>query len=140
MQIEELRIDNYVGYGVNVVKVKSMHIESVLKNRKDVYIELNTKLPHYCVNLSEVKPIPLTEEILLRLGFNKDYKNGYIGIDSGNVDFVLTEPFVLGEWQNCYEFEFIAGGWPKLKKIEYVHDLQNFFYSLHSEELTFKTN
>lgn len=127
MEAKELRIGNLTECYINGELKNKFHVVDA----DDIKIFLNN-------DWYVLKPIPLTEEILLRLGFNKDYKNGYIGIDSGNVDFVLTEPFVLGEWQNCYEFEFIAGGWPKLKKIEYVHDLQNFFYSLCGEELTLK--
>ena len=81
-------------------------------------------------------PIPLTEEWLLKFGFNKDYKKGYIGKDFSNQDFVLTEPFVMGDWQKGYAFEFTTGGWSKYKEFNYVHELQNFYFTLTSEELT----
>lgn len=84
---------------------------------------------------AEVNPIPLTEEILLMAGFNKDYKKGYIGIDAVNSDFVLTEPFKMGEWQNHYCFQFDAGNVPKFKRIEFLHELQNMFWTLYNEEL-----
>jgi len=74
-------------------------------------------------------PIPLTEKWLLEFGFNKDYKQGYIGKDFSNQDFVLAEPLTMGEWQKGYAFEFTAGGWSRYKEFNYVHELQNFYYS-----------
>lgn len=84
---------------------------------------------------AEINPILLTEEILLMAGFNKDYKKGYIGIDAGNSDFVLTEPFKMGEWQNHYCFQFETGNVPKFKQIEFLHELQNVFWNFYNEEL-----
>ena len=93
-------------------------------------------------DLSEGKlnllPIPLTEEILLKFGFNKEYQKGYIGIDVCNSDSVLTEPLKMGEWQTNYTFQFETGSVPKFKEIEYVHQLQNLYFALTGEELTFK--
>jgi hypothetical protein len=76
------------------------------------------------------EPIELTEKWLLNLGFNKEYKDGYIGIDVGNTDFVLTYPKVMGEWQKGYAFEFTAGGLSKFREVRYVHELQNLFRSI----------
>jgi len=77
-------------------------------------------------------PIPLTEELILNFGFSdKDYKNGYIGKDfksSGMIlDFVLSKPFQKGEWQNVYTFDFEGH---RFIKFEFVHELQNFYYSI----------
>lgn len=85
---------------------------------------------------SDFRPIKITEEWLLNFGFNKDYKKGYIGKDFSNQDFVLTEPFVMGDWQKGYAFEFTTGGWSKYKEFNYIHELQNFYFTLTSEELT----
>jgi len=74
----------------------------------------------------------------LKFGFNKEYQKGYIGIDVCNSDFVLTEPLKMGEWQTNYTFQFETGSVPKFKEIEYVHQLQNLFFYLSGEELTFK--
>ena len=77
-------------------------------------------------------PIPLTEEWLLKFGFSdKDYKKGYIGKDfkSGGMilDFVLSKPFSKGEWNNTYTFDFDGH---RFSKMEFVHELQNFYYCL----------
>lgn len=86
----------------------------------------------------KINPIPLTEEILLKFGFNKEYQKGYIGIDVCNSDFVLTEPLKMGEWQTKYTFQFKTGSVHKFKEIEYVHQLQNLYFALTGEELQLK--
>ena len=76
------------------------------------------------------EPIELTEKWLLNLGFNKEYKDGYIGIDVGNTDFVLTYPKVMGDFQEYFAFQFHSGGWSKFREVRYVHELQNLFRSI----------
>lgn len=82
--------------------------------------------------VEKLKPIPLTEEWLLKFGFSdKEYKKGYIGKDfkSGGMilDFVLSKPFLKGEWNNTYTFDFEGH---RFSKMEFVHELQNFYYCL----------
>lgn len=88
------------------------------------------------------KPIPLTEEILLKCGFcSNEYKNGYIGIDvkrNVTTDFVLTKPFLMGEFQKLYTWEYRAGGVPFFNQIEHLHQLQNLFFALIGQELQVK--
>ena len=131
-QPQELRLGNLLQDDKgNICTVRRLSRE----DEEDILIEekMNLKTLNY-----DVFGIPLTEEILLKFGFNKDYKKGYIGIDVSNSDFVLTEPLKMGEWQTNYTFQFETGSVPKFKEIEYVHQLQNIFFSLCGEELTFK--
>lgn len=83
-------------------------------------------------------PIILTEEILLKLGFNDaDYKKGYIGKEFKSnliLDFVLTKPKHLGDWLDCYVFEL---GNHRIVPIKYLHELQNFYFAITKQELTF---
>jgi len=87
------------------------------------------------LSLEVLEPIPLTENWLLKFGFNKDYKQGYVGIDVNNSDFVLTEPLVIGEWQTNYIFQFNAGNLSKFTELKYVHQLQNLFFTITGKEL-----
>lgn len=85
-------------------------------------------------------PIPLTEDILFKCGFRKeDYKKGHIGIDfkSGHtiMDFVLEEPWFMGEWNDCYTFELPSF---RFLNVRYVHDLQNLFRVITQTDLKFK--
>ena len=113
-----------------VTKINEDTIEGICINNMGWFGEQHFHL------IEQVLPIKLTEEWLLKFGFNKDYKKGYIGKYFSNQDFVLTEPFVMGDWQKGYAFEFTTGGWSKYKEFNYVHELQNFYFTLTSEELT----
>ncbi|MGL4362007.1 MAG: hypothetical protein ACRCSG_01770 [Cellulosilyticaceae bacterium] len=101
-------------------------VEAIPYDKVEKWTEFNPK---------DLSPIPLTEKWLLEFGFNKDYKSGYIGKDFYNQDFVLAEPFVMGEWQKGYAFEFTSGGWSKFKEFNYVHELQNFYFAMTGEDL-----
>ena len=83
-------------------------------------------------------PILLTEEWLKKFGFSdKDYKNVYIGKDfkSGGMilDFVLSKPFSKGEWNDTYTFDLECH---RFIKIKYVHELQDFYYTITNEMLS----
>lgn len=125
---QDLRYGNLIEYKGKIFTVKA--IEQYILTAVQVN-DRREKIFTY----AEVNPIPLTEEILLMAGLNKDYKKGYIGIDAANSDFVLTEPFKMGEWQNHYCFQFETGNVPKFKKLEFLHDLQNIFANFYNEEL-----
>lgn len=116
MKLEDLRIGNYV------IQKGSNFIETVtleLLNRIDIILA----------------PIPLTEEILLRLGFEyyEPLRHFRIVIDdvwywvksvNGKFLFSLTN-------LNYDEKNHL----PPLK-IDFVHDLQNVFYCFEKTELT----
>ncbi|ASK29707.1 hypothetical protein CEY12_06135 [Chryseobacterium sp. T16E-39] len=125
---EELRIGNYVcinnGYSTvgDLLELTQKNFEILIVNN----------------SYDRIYPIELTEEWLLKLGFNKDYKTGYIGIDVSNNDFVLTFPSILGKFQKSFAYEFKSGGWAKFKELEDVHSLQNLFFALTGSELTIK--
>jgi hypothetical protein len=92
----------------------------------------------YDCKYENLKPIPLTEEWLLKFGFSTtDYKKGYIGIDhkAGGIitDFVLTYPLVIGEFQKHFIWEHSKF---KYNDLKYVHQLQNLFFVLTGFELT----
>ena len=132
MEANELRIGNLIEY----------RIQDDLDDRKDWWEVSKIDATDLCILESNIdydfRPIPLTEEWLLKFGFNKEYQKGYIGIDVCNSDFVLTEPLKMGEWQTNYTFQFETGSVPKFKEIKYVHQLQNLYFALTGEELILK--
>lgn len=128
IKANELRIGNYVA---DIWTPSGKWQIKRFTNKTAHYGDFNCKVEH-------LLPIPLTEELLLKCGFNNEYKNGYIGIDVNNSDFVLTYPKIMGEWQECFSFEFKAGGISKFKEILYLHELQNLFFFLTGRELEIK--
>lgn len=121
MKVSELRLGNLVNWGVNIVPVKSIHTESVLKNEVRVYIELNEKLQNYCLDITEIEPIPLTKEWLLKFGF-KEHAISYYNLNDIIISYANTG---LHEYR-VRDVNVI---------IKYVHQLQNLYFALTGEEL-----
>ena len=91
--------------------------------------------PEYEFN--SIFPIPLTEEWLIKFGFNSQYKKGWIGIDvkhsnGTTTDFVLSYPQRMGMWQTFFAFEYDGF---RFVEIKYVHQLQNIYFALTNKEL-----
>lgn len=117
----ELRIGNFV----KIHQSKIQMTESDFRFRSDFF-----------------KPIKLTEEWLLKFGFEKqiDYEqqiNEYGKLSESNrrrgVGLYLHE----GEWFVTFR-EDVGCGWCELNEIEYVHHLQNLYFALTNDELTIK--
>jgi hypothetical protein len=76
-----------------------------------------------------MKPIPLTEEWLLKFGFKKDTWT--------------NNDLIIGHWWNNGSIlitdDFKLDGQEDMKPLQYLHQLQNLFYCLCGEELTFKS-
>lgn len=76
----------------------------------------------------QAKPIPLTEEWLLRFGFEKTNR-----IDFGELKECFAKfSFALMIRNNKYYVDWIGGN----TEIEFVHELQNIYFTLHKTELT----
>ena len=78
----------------------------------------------------EIFPIPITEEFLLKFGFEYRTDTGYDGWYS---------PPIAGESIRIFEVE---NGWYKFQSsttvIKYVHRLQNFIFEMTDKELELK--
>lgn len=125
----------------NTVKINSLSVGNYLK-KDGVVVKIDARSIFDIWNEKGIikhgyEPILLTEEWLLKLGFNKEYRYGYIGIDVCDTDFVLTYPEAMDEHLEHFSFEFEVGV-QKFKEIKYVHELQNLFHSLTGTELTRK--
>jgi hypothetical protein len=100
-------------------------------------------------------PIPLTEEWLIKFGFekinertfriidkSKDEKLGYK--DERNwkeLDIIYWEYIAMGSYAKGYKFKWNDEkyvNYQKEKTIDYVHQLQNLYFALTGEELTIK--
>lgn len=82
--------------------------------------------------------IPLTEEWLLKFGFDKEQAKppssvAYSLIDAQCNDFYVEYDDILEAWQIYLEDHF----WIQ-RQIHFVHQLQNLYHSLTGEELTIK--
>ena len=76
-------------------------------------------------------PIPLTEEWLLKFGF--EYVESYDNYKIKAGDYWNSVKFYEGEW--CYNNDDSDAGCYFLTTIKYVHQLQNLYFALTNEEL-----
>jgi hypothetical protein len=128
MNTRELRINNYIQYKKgHLVYVKALNNrgengEAYVNGLGDNYIN-----GYY--RLSDMKPIPLTEEWLVKFGFEKIKNNG--------IDYELHDCVI------SFEAEWMWTSESKLNEVrtlipKHVHQLQNLYFALTNEELTLK--
>jgi hypothetical protein len=120
MKANELRIGNYIGDKDDIAIVESIDKDGCMVQF------INDEKNGFRIS-QPIKPIPLTEEWLLRMGFDKFaehtpsfghddiYRKGYIDIHAR---------------YNQYHFHGIL--------INFVHELQNLYFALTKQELTMK--
>ena len=134
LQSKDLRIGNWVecevldgeimvnGYEP-IVQIKTIEYDWVSKE----YFALNTNSDYIYLDL--YKPIPLTEDWLLRFGFEKNEYHKHIFIKITNNNFKLK--VFLTE-----NIRLIIVGTGREIYINNVHSLQNLYHSLTGKELT----
>lgn len=83
------------------------------------------------LNLETTEPIPLTEEWLLRLGYFITETNEGVEAFMQNHRYSVKELIGKDDWLYC-------DGEQVLTNIKYVHQLQNLYFALTTEELTLK--
>lgn len=127
MEVSELRIGNIVDTAVGLIRVAEIPLKS-----NPLY---NPKALH---------PIPISEEWLIRLGF-ESHKPGFfrIKIHKEQNRFLETDLSFKSFW----DFIIVVEHPPRYKTedtelwiraIESVHQLQNLFFTLTGEELIVK--
>ena len=118
MKPTELRIGNIVRYNDELCKV-------FLLAKNEIYTEVLDEgtLPFY--KMEYVKPEPLSEEWLKKIGFFRhDKKYRYIVFE----DLYYDIKKVVGSYSLCRKSIKIAN-------IRYLHQLQNIHFALTGEEL-----
>lgn len=131
MEAKNLRIGNFLTlpyrvknelYENEIWAVKQyFKVEEIYKDNLCV-LELDEESVDFV--LKDVKPIPLTEEWLLKFGFYQEDIN-----DSWNID-TKQDIFAL---DSCLEFINYEHS-----PLNYVHQLQNLFFAITGQELELK--
>jgi hypothetical protein len=133
MKTKELRLGNLVVYNNQIVKTAGLHYGMFECGNPDEENWMCTG------RLSEVHPIELTEEILVKIGFKK----GYNEIHSKTIKDDFYEYNVSYQNVSDNKYSFVAYGYKNgelkrqmiLDNIQYLHQLQNAYYLLTNEEL-----
>lgn len=116
MQANELRIGNHI-----LLKDKVVKLCGVTDNGFYVYEDRNSVF-----NLIEkAKPIELTEEILLKCGFEFKPKGEEV-----YEQFWICNDFEIWQHSEGFCHDFLNGG-----DVNYLHQLQNLYFALTNEEL-----
>lgn len=122
MKANELRIGNYYQYAGNY-GIVTTRLKGIKINEFGFYSDLDD------TNLGICKPIPLTEELLLKFGFKKSnnlnnrYEIEHIGV-------------VMLNNNNClYIYDYYNEVHVSLSLFKYVHQLQNLYFALTQTEL-----
>ena len=123
IQANELRIGNMVSIiGITPIQIDAQRILSI-ENGGDDY-----------------KPIPITEEWLLKFGFKKWDRSDYMTLFLSENDENEFSRQVIDFWFGDDDFQAAelcrSGVCFKRVKMKYVHQLQNLYFSITGEELT----
>jgi len=117
IESKELRIGNYVKCPLDETFLKV----TTLKNKLIIASKGEN------VNYNAIGPIPLTEYILLKCGFEKTNR-----IDFGELkECYANFSFALMIRHNSFFVDWIGGN----TEVKYLHTLQNVFYFLTGKEL-----
>lgn len=126
MEANELRIGNYIYNNEgSVSKVQ-------LLGKTLIMVDNSKK-----ANEKECKPIPLTEEWLLKFGFSKSSSLTPL-YTYGNTMLIWWNEYEAEELINFWEFRFgITQSYKAERQVrlDYVHQLQNLTFALTGKEL-----
>mgnify|MGYP003648680787 CR=1 FL=1 len=119
MKSKELRIGNYV-YHKHSIGIK---LPGTLTSGKDIEL------------CKEFEPIPLTKEWLIKFGFKKDGVLVDYAICLNNEKIFGID--IKNERAHIYQLKPSIQG-VNLCSINYVHELQNLYYTLTKTELNYE--
>ena len=136
MKATELRIGNLIEY----------RIQDDLDDRKDWWEVSKIDATDLCILESNIdydfRPIPLTEEWLLKFGFER-HDNGSVSAQfSYGINPVTQDYIIFLIWIKDYENDYQLNGFPFYQngyfEIKTVHQLQNLYFYLTGKELVLK--
>jgi hypothetical protein len=130
MKASELKPKNILYWGKEIITITGVEEQDIYS---PALVTISKDFTNVNVSLDEVKPIPLNEEWLLKMGFE------YIEVGEEvyeqkwllNMREILWGPASEGN----YYHSFLNGG-----EVKYLHQLQNLYFALTGEELTINEN
>lgn len=137
MEVKELRVGNYVKYNGSIVSVYA--ISNPTPN-KDKHFNNKARVTLWCNGLidaiiDKIEPIPITEELLLKIGFKKDVdaNSRYrYAIDNCLFEIRLCDIGTLIKLEVYCEDNVRKVHLPKTPNL---HQLQNAYYLVVGKEL-----
>jgi len=131
LKANELRIGNLVsqnGFYGYVYSIESAEPRNDIRfSDKDIITLFDNGITY--VPIDEIEPIPLTEEWLIKFGFELDIEDD--GYFKGKYKVsVSDEGCIFFIYDNYYPIEIC--------EFKYIHQLQNLYFALTNTELTIK--
>ena len=126
MEADELMLGNYINVDnkIHLPLYSNLIFKIISINKKAVSIELAFKADFdFGQKLKYIKPIPLTEDWLIKFGFEETSKNTFVN------EFLI---FKISE--NKFMYEPLN----EIIELKYIHTLQNYFFALCGKELILK--
>jgi len=122
MKASELRIGNWVLYKDNFISWDYEDFGEVEHSNIE----------------DSIKPIPLTEEWLVKLGFKSNKYNDEYSLELGSETYLLDCEYTDKGVFN-FVIESVEGkGYCLPPDIKHIHELQNLYFALTNQELTIK--
>lgn len=111
------------------MEANQCRLNNIVNYRGQITTLTKNEMVHFYRFSEFYEPIPLTEEILLKCGFEK-YSEGNFVLGNFILSYLTTD--------ENFEFEYKVSGIDSwlLKDIKYLHQLQNLYFALTNEELT----
>lgn len=128
MEVKELMINNLLQSELGIVRV-----ESILGSRLRVHCNLVNEEYFADYFIEDLKPIQLTEEWLVKMGFGYSVSEASYSIFFDDYNGVLRIKPIgteLNVWMKRNNRTI------RLVEVNYVHQLQNLYFALTGEELT----
>lgn len=132
MEAKDLRIKNFLFYNGEAKQVSSIHSDETIR-----FKDGDSSIGCFNIKNKNIQPIPLNEELLLKLGFTK-YSTGSWCKDLKNNDsyIAIDVKYGNGTWLNIDQEG--QENTIKLSYVKNVHQLQNLYFALTGEELNVK--
>jgi hypothetical protein len=123
MKTNELRLGNYISFHNVWYKIVGIEKERVL-------FEYHNGETDYCY-IDYIEPIELTEELLVKIGFEKFEKLFRMKLGEFHLDYFIVVGVlrIYKKITDCYFDKNLE------IKCEFLHQLQNAYYLLTNEEL-----
>ena len=126
MKAQDLRIGNYVTMVNDIPEPITEHLVKIQAN--DILL---------CESNKDIfDPIPLDEEWMVKLGFEKYDQMGNNTFWATRDQRFHIKDIDIGIFNGDVKFKFGEIGWDDSINLKYVHQFQNIIYALTGEELT----
>lgn len=140
MKTNELRLGNYVSYKEKIYKVTTIHSDNSIRITDENGIEYG------CYYINGIKPIEITEEWLVKLGFEIEIGNKHIySLCAACKEFqiykYISDIDITSEFKHLNYQDFIIQFYTyddsdvSFHNFKYIHQLQNLYHSLTGQEL-----